>query len=457
MRLPLLVLALAGCPGPRPTAGGDRGAATAVVIYRDGDDRVRGQVETAYRADGNAVSLAPREVGEPMAVVTSRREVELRAGAQTLALPEVPATAAPGSIWLRAIAGPGRVEVGPIHRPPSPAGVTGLRGRAVVAVVGDRRIEGTLVDLDERGALIDRDGILIAVGQARLELVDPDLDPGQPVAAELDAERPGRHRIEVAYRTAGLDWDLDFELAVSISGLTGPAEVTATPVLSIASRGVAVRGASIALFEGSLGPDGERPRPVWSGTGDIVPGVSVRRLESRAVDGAVEYRYRGFVGDRDSGKDQLRWGTASTELVELVLRLPPGSLPPAPAIARIAIASGGLPRRHETRVVPAADGEPIELVLGTSETLRGRRRQLTVAVTDGGRVVTERYELAITNRGAEAVSVRIREPLSRSDDAELVEGPEGAAIAGGAVEYLMTVAANSREAIELLIRYRLRR
>lgn len=462
MRVALAVLALAvlaGCPDPRPPGGAATGAATTTVsIYRDGDDRVAGEPRTVYRIDGNVVALAAAPVGEPRAVITTRREVELRAGEQTLALPEIAASAAPGSIWLRRIAGPGRLDVRRITRPPSFTDATSLRGRAVVAILGGKRIAGTLVDLDERGALLDRDGTLIAVGKARLELADPSAVTDEPITAEVVAGRAGRYLIEIAYRTGALDWDLDLELEVSTPGLTGPAAVTTTPVVAIDSRGVAVDGAEIALFEGRLAADGQRPRLVWRGRGDITAGRSHRRLEPRTLEGAVEYRYRGFLGDRPTGRDHLRWGTGAMDLVELVLRLPPGSLPPAPAIARIEIASAGSRRSHEVAIAePAAGAEPVELVLGTAETLRGSRRQLWVKLSDGGRLLTESYRLAVTNLGAETATVRVREPLARADDVELLERPEGAEIVAGALEHTLVVAGNSQQAFEIVARYRMQR
>lgn len=457
-RIALAGLLLAGCPAPAAPDNRGGGDGPEVAIYRSGDDRVARDSIAVYRTDGNVVALPPQVVGDPLALITARREVELAAGQKTIALPEIPPSAEPGSIWLRAVSSPGRLEVAAIRRPPTFTDATSLRGRAVVAVIGDRRIEGTLVDLDERGALLDRDGTLIAVGRARLELVGGDIDPGQPFSADVVAERAGRHRLEIAYQSAALDWDLDLGLEVVAPGVPGSAQITVTPVVTVASRDLTLEGAEVTLFEGHLNAEGQRPREIWRGRLDVGPGETRRPLHAVAVEGVLEYRYRGFVGDRTSGRDHLRWGTAARELVDLVLRLPPDSLPPAPALVRVEIDTGeGARRSHRVELADvAADGEAIELVLGTARDLRGTRRQLWVKRLDGGRVVTEAYELSITNLGAEPAAVRIREPLARGDDVELIEKPEAATVDGKSLDIGLVVPANGREVVEYTARYRLR-
>jgi len=425
-----------------------------IAIYRDGDPRMAAESKSLYRGDGSIIALRERVVGEPAAMITLRRQVELSAGANAIALPEIPRGAERGSIWIRQVAGPGTVSVRKIRRPASLADPQSLRGRPVVAIVDGKRIEGVLVDLAPDGALLRTDSELLAIGPAMLELAG---DAGETVA-EVVASRRGGYTLELAYRTGELSWQLDLDLEVSASGLVGPAQVVVTPVIAVRNRLDAFAPATVELFEGRYDDAKRQLRSIWKGRMAIARGETRRPVGSREVEGALIYRYRGFFGDRPANRHHLRWGTGSVEQVELVLRLPPGSVPLAAAVARIGITAGGDVRRSHQVAIPDAGAkmDPLDLVLGVASDLRATRRQLYAKTSDGGRLLTESYEFAVFNMGEKPATVRVVEPLLRSREVEVTERPEGSRVTGRALEYDIAIAAGMRESFRFVARYRLR-
>ena len=442
----LVTLLIAACSGAAPIPAGDAAPITA-AIYRDGDPRIERNPRSLHRPDGDVVSLAVTPRRPSVAMVVVRRAVDLQAGRGSIPLPEIGAAARPGSIWLRA---PGLV-VERIVRPPSIVEPRALRGRTVIARVGGERITGTIIDIDQEGALLERGDEVIVVPAQMLELEDGAPDPG-PIRAEVTASRAGRFPLEIAYQTGSLAWTLDIHLAVS-----SRSTVEVTPVIAVQNRGAPLQGARVELFEGRYDDERRPARSIWSGRIDLGAGEIRRPLPSREVSGAVELRYRGFFGDRPEDRHLARWGTASTEIVEQVLRLPRGSLPAAAAVAHVEIDQPGGRRRHRVPIAaPPVEDAPIDLVLGAATELRGTRRQLWVKTSSDGSVITESYELAVLNRSDRTARVRVSEPLARSEDVELIERPGAARLVAGSLEIELAVGPQAREAVRYVARYRMK-
>jgi hypothetical protein len=407
--LALLLALAAACGGRRaPGREGASGATPApgrrVAIYSDGG-----------------------------AIVVDRRWIELPAGQSRIELGDLAATIAPGSLTMRAVGGPGGLEVrertfdpGLARAPAAAEAILGeALGREVEIDRGGKILRGRLVAvrggeivIDQGGSLRtvpwrDADGLALA-GRHRV---------GRPaLVVRVSAPRAGRHLVELVYGADGLSFAASY--AIRVRGTS--AEVRATAAVDNAS-GLDLGGASLALYSGRLGASAEAERPVAFWRGPALLPAEPGRIETRQlsfpparVPARIESVYQGALADSANPVAEPAYGTGMQQTVVRHLLLTPGGelppvLPPGNALVDIDVGAAGasdrLPTRLAERVVAGAEAR---FELDAERLLFGDRRQVRVDRSPDGKRLTEAYELTVRNTGPEPARVRVVEPLTRS-------------------------------------------
>ncbi|HEU5060746.1 MAG TPA: hypothetical protein VFU21_29650 [Kofleriaceae bacterium] len=449
MRRALVLLALAACGGTRaPDGGGARAAeprpGRRVAIYSEGG-----------------------------AIVVDRRWLELPAGDSRIELGDLAATVEPGSLTMRAVAGPGPLALGERTFDPglarAPAAAEAILaealGREVAVDRGGAVLRGRLVAV--RGGEIviaqggslrtvpwrDADGLALA-GRRRV---------GRPaLIARVTAPRAGRYLVELVYAADGLSFAASY--AVRLRG--GGAEIRPTAAVDNAS-GLDLGGARLALYSGRLGASAEAERPVafWAGAA-LLP-AEPARVETRQlsfplarVPARIEAVYQGALPDTTNPVSEPVHGTAMQQTVVRHLLVASGGalpavLPPGDALVEVDGAGGGserLPTRLAERVL--AGGEA-RFELDPERLLFGDRRQVRVEKSPDGRQLTEAYELTVRNAGREPARVRVIEPLTRSRRVTIVRAdPPPDRRKGRKLEWLVTVPPRGESKVSFEATYR---
>jgi hypothetical protein len=425
-----LLFALAACGGTRASGG----------------ETARGAVP----APGRRVAI----YSEGGAIVVDRRWVELPAGESRIELGDLAATIAPGSLTMRAVGGPGALELRErtfdpgLARAPAAAetmlgealgrevaidrGGAVLRGRLVAVRGGEIVIEqgGSLRTVPWR----DADGLALA-GRRRV---------GRPaLVARVVAPRAGRYLVELVYAADGLTFAASYAIRMRGTG----AEVRPTAAVDNAS-GLDLGGARLALYSGRLGASAEAERPVAFWTGAALLPAEPGRVETRQLSfplarapARIEAVYRGALVDGTNPVTEPAHGTGMQQVVVRHLLVAAGGGLPAvlpPGIAAVELDGGErLATRLADRVVRGGEAR---FELDAEPLLLGDRRQVRVEKSPDGRQLTEAYDLTIKNTGRDPARVRVIEPLTRSRRVSIVRAePPPDRRQGQTLEWLVTV------------------
>jgi hypothetical protein len=403
--------------------------------------------------------------------VVDRRWVELPAGESRIELGDLAATLTPGSLTMRAVGGPGPLELGERTFDPglarAPAAAETILGEAVGREVAIDRggavlrgrlvaVHGGEIVIEQGGSLRtvpwrDADGLALA-GRHRV---------GRPaLVARVTAPRAGRYLIELVYAADGLSFAASY--AIRLRGAGAGAEVRPTAAVDNAS-GLDLGGARLALYSGRLGASAEAERPVAFWTGAALLPAEPGRVESRQLSfplvrapARIEAVYQGALADGTNPVTEPAYGTGMQQTVVRHLLVAAGGGLPAvlpPGAAAVELDGGErLATRLAERVV--AGGEA-RLELDAEPLLFGDRRQVRVEKAPDGRQLTEAYEITVRNTGREPVRVRVVEPLTRSRRVSLVRAePPPERRRGQNLEWLVDVPARGETKVNYEATYR---
>ena len=172
------------------------------------------------------------------AIVVDRRWIEVPAGESRIELADLAATMVPASLTMRALGGPGALELGERTFDPglarAPAAIEAILGEAV-----GRNVEIVRAGAVLRGRLTAVRGgeMVIAQGGSLHTVPWRDADAiavagrrrvGKPaLVARVSAERAGRHLVELVYAAEGLSFTASYavKLSAGIAEVRPSAEV----------------------------------------------------------------------------------------------------------------------------------------------------------------------------------------------------------------------------------------
>ncbi len=404
-----------------------------------------------WRAGGNTYGFVAGG-----AFVSHRREVEI-GGDGVLHFPGVAAVMDAATVEVHSVtdpAGTSVVEQRFAANLATPEALLARQvGKSVTVVLAQGEVSGTLravslealvVETADHGLEIIRRGehvVDIKLGAARFDH-EPTLE------WKLAVRRPGKHTIEVSYRTYGWSWvpeytavladgdAIDFTAWATVRNDSGLDLVAGTLTLVSESPVAAVAGGFVVGPARAPVPF-EIGRPVDLSTGlalqvELAPkrtGVKARRV---SVFEAVGDQSSAYPLQDCYGYTPPATGARTEQMLELE---GPGRILPEGTVRVFRrAASGGLTIVGEDSLRVNATTGGLRVRAGVAPEITGERRQLDCRVDPGGRSLRERVELKIENKGKVAVDVIAREYMYRWSNWRMDQEDEKGQRAGGSAQ-----------------------
>ena len=378
------------------------------------------------------------------ALVSERRAFDLKSGKNTVAVRGVAARLDPSTVRFKSETDPGGTKVIEqtfAHDLASPDGLLERqvdRDIAVVTAAGE--VRGKLLSFDAGYLVIDTGDPAFPirlvkrgdnVRDIRLAAPSGGLVAQPTLLWSLTAQRPGRHTAELSYRTAGMAWSADY------TAVLGKGTVDLSGWVSVANQsGVDFRGARISLAQTAADVAAPAAYPGYRGQAartevfaldhpmDLRSGSSVQlelfppQAGARSEEILVyeplantAYYATGYPQTDCTTYQYQAVKTFSEKFVEVTL---PSArqLPDGRARLYRRATGGALELIGEETVV--ADGDRrLRLRTGTTEEVKGERRQLSCQMGASTRDLTEKIEVKVVNKGDRPVQVLVKEYMQR--------------------------------------------
>ena len=370
------------------------------------------------------------------ALVTEQREVDVAAGGE-VRIAGVANTLDAASVQLRDLAEPG-VAITEQRFVPGASTPTELLQRhvgdqvTIVTTKGD--VTGTLRSADEQTLVVETGGRL-AVMRRDGYVQDVRLPGGaldKPTLVwRLATKKPGKHGVEVSYRTDGISWTADYLAVLDDSGgkLDFSAWATIKNVTTAAfdaAELTLVSGANTATPSTATGPVPALgapkrftlPQPIKIGANDSVQVELAPARVGAKVHSVVAFEAMADPSSTTVGEPNLEctsyngsgMGTGRAE-VAVELDVPAGTTLPDGRV-RLFRRSGGRLEIVSEDQLHAAQGMA-RVRVGPDTDVVGERRAITCNVDEQARTLTEKLEVRVENKGKQAVDVVIREFMWR--------------------------------------------
>jgi hypothetical protein len=364
------------------------------------------------------------------AFVSHRREVQLAAdGALTFA--GVAAGLDPATVEVKSVtdpAGTSVVEQRYVANLANPEALLNRQiGKPITVVLAQGQVQGTLraVSLD---ALViqNKDGLEIVrrgehVVDIKLGAAGVDHEPS--LEWKLAVKKPGRHTLDVSYRTFGLSWapeysavldgdSVDFTAWATVKNDTG-LELSATELTLVSDTPVSTSGAFV----------GPAPRPPLSfkvARPVDLPSAEAMQVELAPKRTAVKARrvavFEAMFDQSASfpNQDCIYTGSSAARSEQMIELDGVGPRLPEGLVRVFARAAGGglvVVGEDQLRVNHATGG--LRVHAGPAPDVTGERRQLECKPGTDGRSIRERVELKIENKAKTPVDVVVREYMFR--------------------------------------------
>jgi hypothetical protein len=279
---------------------------------------------------------------------------------------------------------------------------------------------------------------------------------------ELATEKPGEQLIEVAYQTAGINWQADYNAVlnpddtkldlsgwVTINNRSGATykeaklKLIAGDVRKVQPPMMASSGMVIGMGRAKAAPGFEEKaffeyHLYTLGRPSTVADNQTKQIELlRAADVTVKkvFLYEGAPQDRWYGALNTDAGYGSEEgnkkvnvLIELKnsqdnhmgMALPKGKV----RLYKRDPADNSLEFIGEDEIDHTPKDETVRLHIGDAFDIVGERKRTDFHVDMGSHVMTESFEIHVRNHKTEPIEVLVKEPLSRWDNWEITQSSQ---------------------------------
>jgi hypothetical protein len=424
--------------------------------------------------------------------VVAEREIDLKRGDTDVTFTDVPASIEPSTVQLRSTTDPAGTAVlqqNFAYDLGSPESLLSRYSRKEITAVTDGgEITGTLIAFDAANLVLEtsdaRHAItLVPRGEhlrhLRLDKLPEGLVTRPTLRWIVKARRPGKHRAEITYRTAGLSWAADY--AATFETETGNLDLRGWVSLRNSS-GVDFENAHVQLVTGKI--DTPQPQPQSPAFGypaaqppsvqktfalprtitlrdreivqvqlfDPITSAKVKRtVVYEALPNLQPYYASGYPNTDCYAFQYQASRTHGDRYVELSL----------PQTFQLQLPEGRArvfrKRQNEVELVGedllVAVGRSVRLKVGSTEQISGERRQLDCHPDDHARTMREKIELTLKNNGDTPIDVIVREQMQRWPNWTLETESEKGTRVGHAQEWRVTVPRGGQKSITYAVLY----
>ena len=364
-------------------------------------------------------------------------------------------------------------------------------GKQVTVTTAKGEVAGTLRGVDaeslviETGTGANRAVEIIRRGDNLLDVKlaagDAELATEPTLVWKVVSKKPGKHAVEVSYRTDGLRWDADYTAILdeaknqvdlsawaTIVNDTGVAYddselVLVTGLLENQQPQAAYAGAYVARAPSVPPSSFTVPRPVTIAAGgtvqvELMParsGVGARKIVVYETTQDMSASYQTYVNYDCYAYNQPNTGGRG----ELALEVegPSGKKQTVLPEGRVRVfkrKGDGLELLGEDSLKVNAQTGHARLRLGNDDSVTGERRQLECKYDDRTRTLREKFEVKVENKTKDAVEVVLREYMYRwvnwKMDAEDIAGTKAA---NQTQEYRVKLGASSKKTFTYTVLY----
>lgn len=437
---------------------GGRDQHTAITIKRSGESEYGGE---GYGAAG--------------AFVTQRRDVEIGADG-ALRFPGVAAALDAATVELRSVTDPAArvVEQRLVNDLVNPEALLFRQlGKPIEITLTRGEVKGVLRAMSSDAFVVETADKAVQIVQRGPQIVDVKLaaaavDQDPTLEWRVATARPGRHTVEVSYRTEALSWapeyaailgegdTVDLSAWANVTNEAGVDFVEAEITLAgVGGDGIAPRGGVTPSRPlASQPPAWKIPRPVTIKSGQSVQlELAPRKTGAKARRAIVYEALREFSGDENADAYQDCDGFPTNERIREYLELD-GAGPLPDGRVRLLRRTGAELVSIGEDVLRAGPGNAIRISTGSVDTITGARSQTNCQLGANGRSLEESIEIEIENNGKQPVDVVVREYLYRWHNWKmLVESEKGARAGARAQEYRVRVPAGGTKTVSYSVRY----
>ncbi len=456
-------------------AAGSLAIAAALVSGVRAERRDQATRIAIWRSVGGVSYGGDRGTVTSSAFIAHRRDVEIGA-AGNLRFPGVAASLDAATVEVKSLTDPDGtrvVEQRFVANLANPEALLNRQlGKAVTVVLARGEVKGTLRAVSIDALVIETaDGGMEIVRRGEhvvdIKLGAAAFDHEPTLEWKLAARRPGKHTLDVGYRTFGMSWAPEYSAVVDGDRVDFTAWATVRN-----DTGIELAAAELTLIS-------EVSSEPVSGYVGAAPAAPVAFKVARAVDlaslsamqvelvpkvsGARARRitvFEAMLDQSSSTPNQDCHGftppasavrTAATlELDGPPQRLPEGSVR---VFGRFA-ADGGLVVIGEDRLQVNATTGTLRVRVGAAPEIVGERRVLDCRLDPGGRAMRERVEIEIENKGKAPAAVVVREYLYRWSNWKIDhEDVKGSRSGPTAQEWRLEVGAGRKKTFSYAVDY----
>jgi len=408
------------------------------------------------------------------ALVTEHRELEIVDGEARLS--GTAATLDPASVHLRDLTDPAAVvtEQRFVQGSATPTELLARHvGEQVTVLTGKGELTGALRAVDERVIVVE----IGAGDQRRLEMMQRDGfvnsvrfgagtgDDRPSLMWRVRTARPGRHDVELSYRTEGMSWAADYLAVLDEAG--GAVDFSARATIKNAT-GASYDSAELTLIADAPASTGAAQQPparfaiatpvrLAQGASvqlELVPPRLAAKARSVITLEAIPDPSPGAPVVPATDCSQTSGAGAELTRTDVAIELD------APARAALPDGKARLLRRRAGRLELVAE-EPlrtgpgvVRIRVAPDHDITAERRAVTCSFDERAHTIRESIEVALDNAGAQAAEVIAREPMWRWPVWRIeVEGQKGARAGPQLQEYRVRVPAGGKATLTYAVVY----
>jgi hypothetical protein len=432
--LAIALTATAACAAHDPQAGSADANAALTIYHADNDALFSGDAQGALDS-GHAV-------------VHEQRNVDVQAGRQTLRLGGLPASVEPEAVIVNFGKGVdvlGRRIV--LARGSADSALSGHVGEdiSVAGSNGQTLAEGTLLGADDNGLTVrgTHGGVVVVHDYATVALQPGSVNGGGSVLLDVGASSSGTRDARLTYSTSGIGWRVAYDAmlasgtdcrmhfdpqasianrsgrdyeAAAIKLVAGQPNLAGGPRMYMAKAMVAEAAPPPLPQQGTLGDyrSFTLPQPVDlpDGTVTLTPLYAPSDLgctRQYLLESGGAWHPPKPILEADYGNDSFQdRAIASTLLFDAPAALPAGTL------RAFTVDRDGAPELLGQGDIPdTPKDQQVRITLGESFDLRASRERTAFSVNQGAHTMDEAFRVTLSNGGAVARTVTVREHPNR--------------------------------------------
>jgi hypothetical protein len=395
---------------------------------------------------------AAGDSSQTSALVVEHRDVELAATGE-LALTGIARTLDPASVQLKSLTDPAGVTISQQRFAPGAKTPTEILARHVGEAISVGTVAGTLRAVDDQSLVVE-------LGDGTLAVLRRDHAPDVRLAHgggdqatlvwRLAAKRPGKHEVELGYRTAGVSWTADYLAVVDDAARTvdfsGWADVKNASGMTWPDAEVTV-----------VGPGGSftAPAPVRLGDGETsqVELFSPRAGATLHPAVVVEATTDESASFRATPNKECAHSFSTPGVAETTVEVDVPAQTPLPdgRVRTFRRNHGRLEAVGEARLHAIPGRARIPLAPDPAITAE---RSTECTLDAAARTMRERVEIHLDNQGTHPVDVVVREFLARWSVWRIErEDHRGTRVAPQTEEYRVGIAAGGKQTVAYTVVY----